>query len=109
MRVLAEVERVARVTLGQKELEVCNYSTPDGHQAKMTRYTQTAEVVVRAAKTGEELARKQLAAKPGPCPDAADFTFTRAEGASEESAWDQTRVGDVMPEVLAWFEKSVQK
>ena len=109
MRVLAEVERVARVTLGQKELEVCHYSTPDGHQAKMTRYTQTAEVVVRAAKTGEELARKQLATKPGPCPDAADFTFTRAEGASEESAWDQTRVGDVMPEVLAWFEKSVQK
>lgn len=109
MLTLAEVQRVARVVQTEEVVEVCDYGTPDGLTAKITRVAMKAEVVLRDAKTGTEVARTTVTGKPDKCPDSADFTFVETEGKDGKVSFDQTRVGDALPLAQAWFEKASQK
>lgn len=109
MLTLAEVQRVARVVMTEEVVEVCDYATPDGLTAKITRLAMKAEVVLRDAKTGTEVARTTVTGKPDRCPDSADFTFVETEGKDGKVSFDQTRVGDALSLAQAWFETASQK
>jgi hypothetical protein len=109
MLTLAEVQRVALVTQTEEVVEVCDYGTPDGLTAKITRVAVKAEIVLRDAKTGTEVARTTVTGKPAKCPDSADFTFVETEGKDGKVSFDQTLVGEALPLAQAWFETASQK
>ena len=107
---LAEVERLAWMSVtGETVVETCKYGAPDGTQAEIERIKTEAEIVVREAKTGAEVARKSFSGKPPGCPDAADFTVWRTEGESDGVAFNQRIEGDVAGAAQAWFEKLASK
>jgi hypothetical protein len=109
MLTLAEVQRVARIDETEEVVEVCDYGTPDGLTAKITRVAVKAEIVLRDAKTGTEVARTTVTGKPDKCPDSADFTFVETEGKDGKVSFDQSRVGDALPLAQDWFAKASQK
>jgi hypothetical protein len=109
MVTLADVQRVARMTETEEVVEVCDYGTPDGLTAKITRIAIKAEIVLRDAKTGTEVTRTTVTGKPESCPGSADFTFVQTEGKDGQTSFDQTRVGDALPAAEAWFAKASQK
>jgi hypothetical protein len=109
MLTLAEVQRVARMVETEEVVEVCDYGTPDGLTAKITRVATKAEIVLRDAKTGTEVARTTVTGKPDKCPDSADFTFVETEGKDGKVSFDQTLVGQALPLARAWFETASQK
>jgi hypothetical protein len=108
MQVLGQVERVARMVVTEETVEVCDYGTPEGLHAKITRVAQQAEVVLRDARTGNEVARTTLKGKPDKCPAAADFSFVHAEG-KDATSFDRTIVGEAFPVVEPWFSKESQR
>jgi hypothetical protein len=109
MVTLADVQRVARMTETEEVVEVCDYGTPDGLTAKITRVAIKAEIVLRDAKTGTEVARTTVTGKPDKCPDSADFTFVETEGKDGQTSFDQMLVGDALPAAEAWFTTASQK
>jgi hypothetical protein len=109
MLTLAEVQRVARTIETEEVVEVCNYGTADGLTAKITRVAIKAEIVLRDAKTGTEVARTTVTGKPDQCPDSADFTFVETEDKDGKVSFDQTRVGDALPLAQDWFTTASQK
>jgi hypothetical protein len=109
MLTLADVQRVALMAQTEETVEVCDYGTSDGLTAKITRVAIKAEIVLRDAKTGTEVARTTVTGKPDMCPDSADFTFVETEGKDGKVSFDQTRVGDALPLALDWFAKASQK
>lgn len=108
MRVLAQVERVARMVITEDTVEVCDYGTPEGLHAKITRVSQKAEVVLRDARTGNEVARTTVKGKPDKCPAAADFSFIHGEG-QDATSFDRTIVGEAFPIAEPWFAKESQR
>lgn len=109
MLTLADVQRVARTTETEEVVEVCDYGTADGLTAKITRVAIKAEIVLRDAKTGTEVARTTVTGKPDTCPNSADFTFVETEGKDGKVSFDQTRVGDARALAQDWFVKASQK
>jgi hypothetical protein len=109
MMTLSEVQRIARVVQTEEVVEVCDYGTPDGLTAKITRVAMKAEVVLRDAKTGTEVARTTVSGKPDKCPNSADFTFVETEGKDGKVSFDQMLIGEALPLAQAWFETASQK
>lgn len=109
-RTLAEVQRIAWTTATEEQVvETCDYGSVDGTEASIDRVRLEAELVLREAKTGAEVARKRVKARPARCPAAADFTVYKQDLTDQGVAFDQRIVGDVSDAAEGWFAKASQK
>ncbi len=107
LRVLSDVERIARVTVKTYIVDTCYYGRKS--DAEIEIQSQEAVVELFDARSGDLILSSNTLRAPAPaCPDGANFVMLSASDDDPAFAANQVLTADVMPEAITWFESHSQ-
>ena len=107
LRVLGDVERIARVTVTTYIVDTCYYGRKS--DAEIEIQSQEAVVELFDARSGDLILSSNALRAPAPdCPDGANFVMLSASDDDPAFAANQVLTADVMPEAITWFESHSQ-